>query len=182
MRIVVSGTHAAGKSTLIADLVALDPSLEAFGDPYEDVDGERLEVGAGLFVAQFEVAEERLVALEPERHAVVERGPLDLLAYLAALGELGRSRGAQETVRRLAPGAAAAMSHVDLVVLVTLDPAREIWVDQDEDPELRDAMQACLLELVDDPDLIGVVPVVEVSGDRAARVEQVRDAIARLSP
>ena len=182
MRIVVSGTHASGKSTLISDLVDLDPRVETLGDPYDDVEGGLFEVGPGLFVAQFEVAADRLLALDPGRRVIAERGPLDLLAYLAALAELGRSAGATATVRRLAPHAAEAMRHVDLVVLVTLDPQREIWVDQEEDPDLRDAMEACLVELLDDPDLVGVVPVVEVAGDRRARVAQVQQAIARLAP
>ena len=41
----------------------------------------------------------------------------------------------------------------------------------DEDPELRAAMNEALLDLVDDPDLVGErTRVIEVSGDRASRL------------
>ena len=35
MRIVISGTHASGKSTLIADFASRRPEFEVFPDPYE---------------------------------------------------------------------------------------------------------------------------------------------------
>ena len=34
MRIVVSGTHASGKSTLIADFLAARPEYLSLGDPF----------------------------------------------------------------------------------------------------------------------------------------------------
>lgn len=179
MRIVVSGTHAVGKSTLIGDLADRDPRLEVLGDPYEDVDGELLVVGPGLFVAQLEAAADRLLELGPGRRVIAERGPVDMLAYLGALADLGRSVGAAATVRRLAGRAAEAMRHVDLVVLLTLDPVRPIHVADDEDPALREAMEAHLVDLLVDPDLVGGAAVIEVAGDRRARVAQVEEAIRR---
>ena len=38
MRIVVSGTHGSGKSTLIADFVARRTEYLTLGDPFEELD------------------------------------------------------------------------------------------------------------------------------------------------
>ncbi len=181
MRVVVSGTHASGKTTLISDLAARHPAYEVLGDAYEDIDGEYFEVGAGLFVAQFEVVEERLCGWAPGTQVIAERGPLDMLAYLLALSDLGRSAGAAATVRRLAARASAAMRHVDVVVWVPLGEREAIRVGEDEDPELREAVDAILADLIDDPALMGAVRVIEVAGSRAARVAQVEESWSALA-
>ncbi len=61
-------------------------------DPYELVDDDTEDpAGAASFVRQLVVAAERLVGLARGADVVAERGPVDLLAYLEALAELGRS-------------------------------------------------------------------------------------------
>lgn len=179
MRIVVSGTHASGKSTLISDFSARRRGFGVWGDPYDDIDGEGLAVGPELFLRQFAVAEQRLLGLNAGVDVIAERGPVDMLAYLVALEELGRSAFARGWLEALAARAASAMAHVDLLVLVRLDPVRAIWVDEDEDPSLRDAMDIALADMVDDPDVTGDRPVLEVAGSRVARLAQVETAIAR---
>ena len=72
----------------------------------------------------------------------------------------------------------AAMAHVDLLVLLPL--GGDIRVPEDEDPELREAMDDALLELSDDPDLLGGTRVIEVTGDPNSRLAQVESAIADL--
>lgn len=169
MRVVVSGTHASGKSTLVGDLAdALGwPQLP---DPFELVDEGGHPAGVGSFVAQLEVAAARLVDLPPGCRVVAERGPVDLLAYLEALADLGRRSVDADLMRSLCSSTAAAMAHVDLLVVLPLDPRAGIHVPDDEDPDLRDAMDARLLDLVDDPELVPPTTcVVEVTGPPAVR-------------
>lgn len=71
-----------------------------------------------------------------------------------------------------------AMAGVDLVALLPLSARDPIEVSDDEDPALRSAMDEALLELVDDPDLIGGATVVELGGDPAARLAALEDAVA----
>lgn len=179
MRIVVSGTHASGKSTLISDFAARQRGFGVRGDLYDEIDGDALAVGPELFLRQFDVAEERLLRLTAMDDVIVERGPVDMLAYLVALEELGRSAFARGGLEALAARAAAAMVRVDLLVLVRLDPAAAIWVDEDEDPLLREAMDVALADLVGDPDVTGDTPVIEVAGAPAARLAQLEAAAAR---
>ena len=58
-------------------------------DPFELVDDDE-PAGAASFVRQLVVAAERLVELSAGCDVVAERGPVDFLADLAALADLGR--------------------------------------------------------------------------------------------
>lgn len=181
MRVVISGTHASGKSTLIADFAALHPDFEVFPDPYELIDDVAEEPDAGAFFAQLEVAAERLVGLAPESQVLAERGPLDFVAYLDALDQLWRPTRSGNLFQRGLARAAAAMKYVDLLVVLPLAARDHIEVSTDEDPELRSVMNDSLLELVDDQDLVGDAHVVELSGDRTGRLAQLEEAIQKLA-
>ena len=81
-------------------------------------------------------------------------------------------------VARLRLTTAEAMAHVDLLVVVPLEAADVIRVPDDEDPGLRVAMDARLLDLCDDDELVGAVGrVVEVGGSPQQRLDQVLTAV-----
>ena len=176
MRIVVSGTHASGKSTLVADFAAAHPGYLVLGDPFELLD-EADAADAGSFVAQLRIAAARLRKLPAGAQVVAERGPLDFLAYLDALESLGRASGIRDLLRAGAESTRAAMEHVDLLVLLPLGAPDLIEVPADEDPQLRSAMDAALLEFAGDPDLTGAARVVELSGSPERRLESLLTAI-----
>jgi hypothetical protein len=179
MIIVVSGTHASGKSTLIDAFASAHAEFEVLPDPIEVLGEYRTDAGAGVFFQQLEVAAARLI--ENTADAVIaERGPWDFLAYLEALDQLGRPVPSPDHFRRGAELCAEAMQHLDLVVLLGLDPGAPITVPDDEDPELREAMDQALLELVDDHDL-GDTEVVELRGGLDARLAQLEQYVARRS-
>lgn len=167
MRIVVSGTHASGKSTLISDFVHACPEFEALDDPFELVD-ELDAVGVASFVSQFRVASTRLLEFSSGDSVIAERGPLDFLAYLIALGELGRL-DTSELVRSGAATAALAMTHVDLLAVLPVDTSA---VGEEEDPELREAMAEALLNLIDDAELTGGARVCELVGSPSSRLAE----------
>ncbi len=180
MRIVVSGTHASGKSTLISDFVAAHPQFEVLGDPFELID-EVGQADASSFFAQLRVSAARLVHLKAGDSVIAERGPLDFVAYLRALETLrrpGRSSAALERGEELTR---LAMAHVDLLVVLPLSARDRIDVPMDEDPELREVMDDALLDLSDDPDLVGAADVVELTGDPATRLQRL-EAAAGLTP
>ena len=71
------------------------------------------------------------------------------------------------------------MAHVDLLVVLPLESPDLIRVPDDEDPELRAAMDAHLLDLCEDDELVGSVrQVLEVSGPPESRVAQVLAVVA----
>jgi len=181
MLVVVSGTHASGKSTLISDFAALHPEFEVLPDPFELLDDADVEPGTDSFFAQLQLSAARLTESDGGVPCIAERGPLDFLAYLDALVSLRRPTRSPELFRRGLETTAAAMARVDLLVLLPLAEADRIDVPADEDPELRSAMNDSLLELADDPDLVGNAGVVEITGSPSQRLAQLEDAIESLA-
>lgn len=175
MVIVVSGTHASGKTSLIDAFATAQPQFRILPDPFESLDDYRTDAGAGIFYQQLEVSAARLLELRNEP-VIAERGPLDFLAYLDALEQLGRSTRSRDHFRSGVNMCIEAMRNVDLVVLLTFNSVDRIDVPEDEDPDLRSAMNEALLELADHEDLTGGAEVIEVAGapdTRLARLERV---------
>lgn len=179
MRVVISGTHGSGKSTLIGDFAGSHRDWAVLPDPYEFVDAAEAQPGARVFLQQLRIAADRLS--EPAAGSVIaERGPVDFLAYLRALDDLGRRGASPDALERGERLASEAMAEVDLLVLLPLSDGDPIELDEEEDLELRDAMDLALLELADDPDLVGRARVVEIAGSRERRLAQLENAIRGL--
>lgn len=177
MRIVVAGTHASGKSTLISDFALKHPEFTVLPDPFELVDESWDAPGAAMFAAQLRVAADRLHDGGLGAHVIAERGPVDFLAYLLALTELTGSPASEELIERATETTAAALGRVDVLAVLPLTASDPIAVGADEQPELRLAMNDLLLELIDDPDVVGDrVRVVEITGDPAARLAALEEA------
>lgn len=178
MRIVVSGTHASGKSTLISDFASRHPEFAVLPDPFELLDEDGDPTSAASFGAQLRLSTDRLLD-GGTRHVIAERGPIDFLAYLHALDDLGRVSLDGEVLGRAYARSREAFAHVDLLAVLPLTKA--IAVGDEEDPRLREAMDDRLLELIDDPDAVGDhVVVVELAGDRATRLARLEEPASAL--
>lgn len=179
MRIVVSGTHASGKTTLIDDFLDLHPEYERWGDLFEFVESALDEPDASSYFEQLVASAKRLLAGATDGNVIVERGPLDFLAYLAALETLGRGGRSSSLFEQGLELTSRAMSGVDLLVILPLEHRDGLAAAADEDLELRSAMNESLLELSDDAELTGDrARVIEVVGDRAGRLAAVSAALA----
>lgn len=177
MRIAVSGTHASGKSTLVADFAAAHPQYETMPDPFELIDEQVDQPTAGMLLRQLRLSADRLEDTDSP-DVIAERSPLDFLAYLLALGELDRATASHEVLERARELTASALRHVDLLVVLPLNARDRIRIGDDEDPDLREATDAALLDLIDDPDLIlGTTRVLEITGDRARRLSTLQGAV-----
>lgn len=179
MRVAISGTHGSGKSTLISDFAMSHREWSVLPDPYEYIDASEEAAGAAAFGKQLAVTARWLArrAAEPQ---IAERSPLDFLAYLHALDALRRPGDAADLFELNFWVASRAMKNIDLLVLLPLHAGDGIEISPDEDLELREAMNDSLLELADDPDLVGAVPVVEILGSRERRLVQLESAINGL--
>jgi hypothetical protein len=185
VRIVISGTHCSGKSTLVSDFLAAHRDYVHEPEPWEwlvEVYNERMSEepdGAG-FQRQLEVSVERLQTYRLGARVIAERCPLDFLAYILALDDLGRDRHALQLVEEAVELARLGMEHVDRLIVLPLNDADGIEVPESEDPELRDAMNDRLLDLIatNDYDLLGAsLRVVEVQGGRTQRLAALERAI-----
>lgn len=171
MRIVVSGTHASGKSTLIADFSRRNPEYAVLPDPYDMLDEAWDGATAASFAAQLRLSATRLDPLAAPQNVIAERGPVDFLAYLLALDDLAGGSTPRELLARSAQITREALTHVDLLVVLPLNAIDGIEAGTDEHLELRQATNDVLLDLIEDPDLIGRhVTVAEITGDRDRRL------------
>jgi hypothetical protein len=179
MVIVVSGTHASGKTSLVERFAAAHSQFRVLLDPFETLDEYRTDPNASIFYQQLEVSAARLLHCG-EGPVIAERGPLDFLAYLDALEQLERPTRSRDQFHRGVELCIEAMAGVDLLVLLPLNSVDRIDVPEDEDPQLRKAMDEALLTLASDEALTGGAEVIEVAGTPNARLARLERAVASL--
>lgn len=146
-------------------------------DPFELIDAAYDEPDASTYLAQLRLSADRLLELSPDDDVIAERGPLDFLAYLIALDGLGRIHLDEDLLTRATALTTEAMTAVDLLVLLPITVDDGIRAPEDEDPELRQAMNDALLELADDVGILGRTTVVEIVGDHALRLGRVDQGV-----
>lgn len=176
MKIVVSGTHSSGKSTLISDFLINHPRFAGLPDPFELLDASPDVAGPKMFAAQLRIAADRLVDLPSDAKIIAERGPLDFLAYLEACADLSGARFDQRSYDVLVELTREAMAHIDFLVVL---PLTNTFVPEEEDRELREAMHAALFDLIDDPGLVGnTTKIVEIDGSPSERLSSLEEILA----
>jgi len=179
MRIVVSGTHASGKSTLVSDFALAHPGFAVLPDPYELMDEAGDSPHPAMFATQLRLSAIRLDPAQSPGDLIAERGPIDFLAYLLAMEDRAGVSASHEVVERAFAITREALRHVDLLVVLPLTAGDGIRAGDDEHLWLRDAMNEALLDLIDDPDVIGErTRVAEITGDRGQRLALLEALIA----
>jgi hypothetical protein len=178
----VSGTHCSGKTTLVEDFLQRHPEYAHEPEPYEWLEAGGADFSEQLCAAdvwqQLELSVERLSSYGSGSNVISERSPIDFLAYLEALRTLGREDTSRmlEAARELV---SRGMEHVDVVVVLPLND--DIEAPEDEDPELRDAMNSCLLEMLEGELDRTHLRVVEVAGTRQRRLAALEAAVPPTS-
>ena len=118
-RVVVSGSHGTGKTTLIGDLTAHLPGYVVVEEPYHRMVAEGHEFAAVPDAADFESLTERAIAAIAAHDApnvLFDRGPVDYLAYAAAV-----SRDTVGTMSEWLPRVREALDSIDLVVFLPIE-------------------------------------------------------------
>lgn len=169
MLIGVSGSHCSGKSTLIDAFCERHPEFTRLAEPYEELDELWSDVTVEVLLEQLEFQIEQLRSLDTD-NVIVERTPLDFVAYLQALNDLGRCSFDSKKYLELAREAAR---RFDLIVFTPTE-GELIYVPEDEDRELRSAVNVRLRELVDQG--CGWTTV-EVFGPTSGRIEMIETAL-----
>ncbi|RKH67692.1 AAA family ATPase [Corallococcus llansteffanensis] len=170
MRIAVSGTHRAGKTTLVEELSDLLPTYATVDEPYHQLEEEGYEFAAPPSVEDFEEQLARSIADldDDHRDVLFDRCPVDFIGYLLA----HEDRDAFDLDAWL-PRVRSALRKLDLVVLVGIEQPDRINLSSSDDEELRLSVDAKLKELLlGDPHALGVA-VLEVEGSLRARAKQV---------
>jgi hypothetical protein len=177
MRIVISGTHGVGKSTLIDEFLRVHPDFVHEPEPYdvmvEDF-GEEFsdEPNVEDFRRQLEFNIERLRQHVPGEKVIYERCPIDFLAYIDAL-EPG-------SVEALLGPVALAMQNLDLIVYLPLEKDQTL---ESEYPKLQKAVDRRLHSILLDDELgIIITPVVEARGSTSQRLRVVVNEYQTRNP
>jgi hypothetical protein len=128
MRIAVSGSHATGKSTLIAAFLARRPGYRHEAEAYETLaDDIDLTEEAGPTPEGLEALLRHTIAtlatFAPDDDVIVERSPVDYLAYAAANRRRWPSADVRAFLDASLPAVRRAVHHLDLIVLVPVSDA-----------------------------------------------------------
>jgi len=172
MRIAISGGHATGKSTLVAELAYRLTGYATIDELFYILEDEGHVFGDPPSAEDFELLFDRSLSLLREVHAsnvLFDRSPADYLAYMTALDPALVSADHIEA-------AATALATLDLVVFVPIE--RPDRVDVAEAPRLRRRVDRILHEMLVDDSAGFDVRVITVSGTVAQRVEQVLAQLA----
>lgn len=182
VKIAISGTHGSGKSTLVEDFLDSHKNFIHEPEPYEWLDDAAAEPGVDEFLQQFEISIERIGSHSKDANVIFERSPLDFIAYIEALYDLGRAGRDCALLDSMGERAADALAQLDVLVILPLDG--RIDIHESEDLELREAMDERLLQLVaSDPYALLTRErprVLEIRGTRSEALEQIGDVLKVL--
>lgn len=170
MRIAFSGTHRAGKSTLLEHVAELLPGYTTVDEPYYLLEEEGYEVAEVPSIEDFEAQLERSIAsLEDSGDNVLfDRSPADILAYLVTHDD-AESFDVDTWLDRVTD----AMNTLDLVVFVPVEARDRIALPSHEDREQRMAVHEKLEAFLIDDEHGCDLEVLRVEGDVRSRVDQV---------
>jgi len=182
MKIAISGTHGSGKSTLVEHFLDVHKNFIHEPEPYEWLDDVAAEPGVDEFLQQFEISMERISSHPKNANVIFERSPLDFIAYIEALYDLGRAGRDCALLDSIAERAADAIAQLDVLVILPLDG--RIDIHESEDLELREAMNERLLQFAaSDPYALLTRKrprVVEIRGTRSEALKQLGDVLKVL--
>jgi predicted ATPase len=167
MRIAISGSHATGKSTLIAELARRLVGYTTIDEPFYILGDEGHTFGDPPSTEDFELLFSRSVSLLHEQRAsnlLFDRSPADYLAYLTALDPGLVSADHIDA-------AATALATLDLTVFVPIE--RPDRVEAADVPRLRRRVDRILHDMLVDDSAGFDVRVITISGTVTQRVEQV---------
>lgn len=172
MRIAISGTHRVGKSTLVEALATHLPTYAAIEEVYASLEEDGYEFSDPPTVEDFEAQLEKSIELAHELppDAIVDRCPLDYVAYLYALDEAWDIDPWLDALRDV-------MGKFDVVVLVRIGRRDRFVPTSSDDARLRAEVDERIRSVVLGSEASRDIDVLEVSGSDEARVRQVLDAM-----
>lgn len=172
MRIAFSGAHRTGKTTLIEAVSALSPRYKVLEEPYYLLEEEGYEFSDPPTAEDFERQLERSweIIEEAPANALIDRCPLDFLAYLRALDEDVDLDEHLDAVRE-------ALEKIDLVVVVSIESPDRVALPSHEDRRLRRDVDEQIRSMILDDGLGLGLNVLEVHGTVEERTRQVTQAI-----
>lgn len=180
MRIAISGTHGAGKTTLAERLVHALPTFVLYEEPYHSLESEGRHFShppsLADFEAQFERSVETLLAARIDGlDCIFDRCPADFLAYAQSHKHADRL-----DLEAMLSRARRAMDALDLVLYVPIERPDRIQVPAFEGRELRRLVDERLQEMLLENRMKVRCAIREVAGSVDARMNAAMEEIHGL--
>jgi len=171
MRIAFTGSHRVGKTTLAEEIAESLPDYEFIIEPYLQLEEEGYlfsEIPTlDDYIEQFNFSVEQLQ--NSGYNVIFDRCPLDLLAYVYAVGK-------KKNISDLYEEMAAAIAEIDLLVFVPIEKFDLIVCQGSDLPNLRQEVNDILEDWIGDFSN----EVLEVSGTLENRKKQILDKIGSM--
>ncbi|SDH77755.1 AAA domain-containing protein [Chryseobacterium taeanense] len=171
MRIAFTGSHRVGKTTLAEEIAESLPDYEFINEPYLQLEEEGYlfsEIPTlEDYIEQFNFSVEQLQ--NSDDNTIFDRCPLDLLAYVYAVGK-------KKNISDLYEEMAAAIAEIDLLVFVPIEKFDLIVCQGSDLPNLRQEVNDILEDWIGDFSN----EVLEVSGTLENRKKQILDKISSM--
>lgn len=180
MRIAVSGTHYAGKSTLIKYFLEQFPEYESFDEPYWILEESGHEFSNPPAIEEYEEQLDFSLSLikKSTGNTLFDRSPVDFLSYaFVTARENGEEFDTDSWVSKIEEG----LSQIDLVLFLPVEDPDIIRVPRSEDQSLRLMVDEKLKELILD-DSLGLmqdIDVLEVTGTIQERMRKIRTFLTK---
>jgi predicted ATPase len=164
MKIAIIGAHRVGKTTLAESLQESLPGYEHMPEPYYVLEERGYAFSAPPTLDDYlEQLEYSITRISKSGDKIIfDRSPIDILAYIQAIGGAENMQFLFQKVQRAVTG-------LDLIVFVPIENPDIISCPVSDMPELRSQVNDILLEWIWD---FGI-ETIEVNGTLPARREQV---------
>jgi len=175
MRISISGSHCSGKSTLIEAFIESHPLYHYEPEVYELLDESfAAQPSAEDFFRQLECHVQRWQEYRSDARVIIERSPVDYLAYLKALILLRNDNFAPYLLDKSVRLVRTAIHSIDAIVFLSTRDVRT-FVPDEEDLELRSTVNELLESILLDDELdlfsSGNIQVVDGCGTLGERLQ-----------
>jgi hypothetical protein len=181
MRIAVSGTHFMGKTTLIDDFIKVRSDYKYEIEPYYKLQEEKsvelfLEPTLDSLMEQLDYSIEQLNRCETERNIILDRCPIDYIAYAMYIAGQDVFDINDSEVSERFTHVKEALNSLDLIVFLPITKEHTIEYTE-ENPSYRKKVDECFKEIYRD-DMYDLFPsynhpkIIEIYGDRLTRIKK----------
>ncbi|MPS75035.1 MAG: hypothetical protein E2590_18060 [Chryseobacterium sp.] len=171
MRIVFTGSHRVGKTILAEEIADTLPDYELINEPYLQLEEEGYlfsEIPTlDDYIEQFNFSVEQLQ--NSGDNVIFDRCPLDLLAYVYAVGKKKNISALYEEMTR-------AIAEIDLLIFVPIEKVDLIVCQESDLPNLRQEVNDILEDWIGDFSN----EILEVAGTLENRKKQILDKITSM--
>lgn len=170
MRIAVSGTHRAGKTTLISELIGFLPTFNTVDEPYYQLEDEGHVFEEMPCLEDFELQLERSIesVLHSDENCLFDRCAADIVAYLIAHDDSDRFE-----LNRWLPRVRDSMRRLDLVLFIPIEDPDRVAMSESDYCRLRKSVDEKLRDILVENQWDFGVPTIEVAGSIGERARQV---------